>query len=102
MPAKSAQRQVTVLMPQGLHLRPADMLVKTASKFGAKVEISRPDDHERFDVKSILSLLTIAATQGTSLLLFAEGDDCEQALEEIAQLFADGFGELEEPPAYHV
>jgi phosphotransferase system HPr (HPr) family protein len=99
---KSAQRQVTILMPQGLHLRPADMLVKTASKFTAKVELGRPDDHERFDAKSILSLMMIAATQGTPLVLFAEGDDCEEALAEIAQLFADGFGELEEPPAYHL
>lgn len=95
MAEKTAERQVTVLMPLGLHLRPADMLVKTASGFQSQIELMRPDDNERFDAKSILSLLTVAAIQGTELTIRATGDDAEEAVEEIARLFADGFGELE-------
>ncbi len=86
-------------MPQGLHLRPADMLVKTASRFQAKIEIARPDDNERFDARSILSIMTIAAVQGTDLVVYACGEDCQQAVEEIKKLFDDGFGELEGEPA---
>ncbi|HTO03971.1 MAG TPA: HPr family phosphocarrier protein, partial [Opitutus sp.] len=75
--------------------RPADMLVKTAARFNSRIELARPDDNERFDARSILSLMTIAAVQGTDLVVFAVGEDCEQAVEEIRKLFADGFGELE-------
>ena len=71
------------------------MLAKTANQFQSRIELGRPDDHERFDCKSILSVMTVAAVQGTDLVIFAEGEDCEEALAAIRQLFADGFGELE-------
>lgn len=98
MSEKSAQIQVCVRMPQGLHLRPADMLVKTACRYQSRIELMRPHDNERFDARSILSLMTIAAVQGTDLVVQASGDDCEAALVEIKQLFDDGFGELEGTP----
>jgi phosphocarrier protein HPr len=91
---KSSQCQVTVLMPLGLHMRPADMLAKTASQFQSRIELGRPNDHERFDCKSILSVMTVAAVQGTDLIVYAEGDDCEEAVAAIRQLFEDGFDEL--------
>lgn len=82
-------------MPLGLHMRPADMLAKTASQFQCRIELGRPHDHERFDCKSILSVMTVAAVQGTDLIVFAEGEDCDEALAAIRQLFEDGFGELD-------
>ena len=91
----TAQCRVNVLMPQGLHLRPADMLVKTASSFQSRIELSRPNDHELFDARSILASMTIAAGRGHDLVVCAIGDDCEQAVAEIKKLFDDGFGELE-------
>src|SRR5690606_26411721 len=87
MSEKQAQREVTVLMPLGLHLRPADMLAKTASRFQSRIELARPDDHERFDCKSILSILTVAAPQGTRLVVYAFGDDADEAVSEVARLF---------------
>jgi phosphotransferase system HPr (HPr) family protein len=95
MASKTAHCTVTVLMPQGLHLRPADMLVKTVSRFSSQVVLRRPNDHENFDCRSILSLMTVAAVQGTELILQADGDDCEEALAEVVKLFENGFGELE-------
>jgi phosphotransferase system HPr (HPr) family protein len=97
MSEKSAQCQVTVLMPQGLHLRPADLLVKAVSRFQARVDLQRNGDHERFDCRSILALMTIAAVQGTELVVSATGEDCDAAVAEVARLFAEGFGELEDP-----
>jgi phosphocarrier protein len=76
-------------------MRPADMLAKTAGQFQCRIELGRPDDHERFDCKSILSVMTVAAVQGTDLTVFAEGEDCDEALAAIRQLFEDGFGELD-------
>lgn len=98
MSEKSAQIRVCVLMPQGLHLRPADMLVKTACRYQSRIELMRPNDNETFDARSILSLMTIAAVQGTDLVVLAFGEDCDAALAEIKQLFEDGFGELEGTP----
>ena len=86
-------RLVTVTNPQGLHARPADMFVRLAMQFESTVEIVREGD--RFDGKSILSLMTIAAEQGTQLLLQADGPDADEALEALAELFGRGFGEMD-------
>jgi phosphotransferase system HPr (HPr) family protein len=85
-------RLVIVSNPQGLHARPADMFVRLALQFEARVGIFR--DGERFDGKSILSLMTLAAEQGTELLLEAEGPDAERALNALAELFRRGFDEM--------
>jgi len=68
------------------------MLVRLAMEFESTIEIVRGAD--RFDGKSILSLMTLAAEQGTQLLLEAEGPDADEALEALAQLFGRGFDEM--------
>ena len=87
-----SSRVVTVKNSQGLHARPADMFVRLAMQFESLVEIER--DGDRFDGKSILSLMTLAAEQGTQLLLRAEGPDASEALEALAELFGRGFDEM--------
>jgi phosphotransferase system HPr (HPr) family protein len=76
-------------------MRPADLLAKAASKFQSRIELARKDENDRFDCKSILAVMTTAAVQGTELMVYAEGDDCEEALETVRKLFEEGFGELE-------
>jgi phosphocarrier protein HPr len=92
MAERRTQRLVTVRNPQGLHARPADMFVRLALQFASHIEIVR--DGERFNGKSILSLMTLAAEQGTELMLRADGPDAEEALEALAELFGRGFDEL--------
>lgn len=84
---------MTVSNPQGLHARPADMFVRRALQFISRVEVIR--DGERFDGKSILSLMTVAAEQGTELLLEATGPDARQAVDALAELFQRSFDESE-------
>ncbi|MFO0821024.1 MAG: HPr family phosphocarrier protein [Pirellulales bacterium] len=86
-------RVVTILNPQGIHLRPADLIVKTANRFEAQIEVVKGGD--RFDAKSVLSLLTLAATQGTQLTFQAQGPDAAAALDALGDLVARGFDELE-------
>lgn len=86
------QRSVTVRNPQGLHLRPADLIVRIATQFTSHIEVVK--DGERFDGKSILSLMTLAAEQGTELVLQARGQDAEAALDALAELFGRGFDEM--------
>ncbi len=87
-------RTVTVRNPQGLHARPADMLVRLASKFDSDILIGT--NGELVDCKSILSLMTLGAAQGTELSLSAEGSDAAEALQSINDLFEAGFNETNE------
>ena len=84
----------TVLNPLGLHARAAAQLVRLASGFKSKILLSRPDTNAFADAKSILSVLTLAASMGTVLFVTADGEDEGNALEAVGQLFRDGFGEI--------
>jgi phosphotransferase system HPr (HPr) family protein len=89
MNESTVSRKVVVTNPQGLHARPADQFVRLASRFSSRVELVKGS--ERVDGKSILSLLTLAATEGTQLSIEATGSDAEQALEALADLVAHNF-----------
>jgi phosphotransferase system HPr (HPr) family protein len=80
---------VTVLNPEGLHLRPADLLVRAANQFQASILIGK--NAEMVDCKSILSLITLGADQGTQLTIQAEGSDAGEAMQTLTALFANGF-----------
>jgi phosphotransferase system HPr (HPr) family protein len=88
------RRTVVVINPQGLHARPADLIVKAAARFQSNVEIVK--GHERVDAKSILAIFTLAALPGTELVVEAEGPDAADAVSALCELFERGFDELEE------
>lgn len=87
------EASLTVLNPLGLHARAAAQLVRLASGFKSKILLSRPDTNAFADAKSILSVLTLAASMGTVLFVTADGEDEGNALEAVGQLFREGFGE---------
>ena len=74
-------------------MRPADALVQKAQEFSASIAFVR--DGDRFDAKSVLEIMTLGAAQGTELQLEAQGEDAEQALQELAAMFDCGFDENE-------
>jgi phosphotransferase system HPr (HPr) family protein len=82
-------RTVRIVNPQGLHARPADLFVKLASQFEADVEVTK--ENECVDGKSILSILTLAAEQGTELTIAARGRDAQQVILALAELVEAGF-----------
>lgn len=84
-------RQVMVANQMGLHARPAGALAKEAQRFDADIFIIQDD--QEVDAKSILDILTLAASQGTALELRAAGDDAEAALNALEELFKARFGE---------
>ncbi len=87
-------RVVTVSNRLGLHARPAMMLVQTARKYKAKIAIGR--EGASVDAKAIILILTLGATQGTDLEVIAEGDDAEEAVAAIEELFRANFHEDDE------
>ncbi len=88
-----ASRAVVVNNPQGIHARPADLIVRLAKQYQSKIEFLK--DNQRVDAKSILDLLTLGAVQGTPLTIEAEGSDAEQVLDALTELFASNFAENE-------
>lgn len=85
------REQVIITNKLGLHARAAAKLVHIASEFECEIYIGT--DHEEVNAKSILGILTLAASKGTPLNVRAEGADEEAAVRAIAALFADKFGE---------
>ena len=84
---------VTIINRLGLHARACAKLVKAAAHYGSRVELLQGD--ESADAKSIMSLMMLAAPQGSQLTLKAEGADAQAAAAEIMQLINERFGEEE-------
>jgi phosphotransferase system HPr (HPr) family protein len=91
MNGPSLTRRVTVVNPQGLHARPADMFVRQAIRYQSIIEVTK--DGETVDGKSILNMLALAAEQGTELEIGACGPDAQLALEALVALVESGFSE---------
>ena len=68
----------------GLHARPASMFVSLAARFECDIRVGRGD--EWVDGRSILSLLSLAASRGTTLVIRAEGSDAREAIEVLGRL----------------
>jgi phosphocarrier protein HPr len=77
----------------GLHARAAALLVQTVNKFSAQVFFSK--DGQTADGRSIMGVLTLAATQGSKVQVEASGDDAERAVRAIEKLFDSRFNENE-------
>jgi len=81
------ERRVAVGSKVGLHARPAAMFVQAAAKQPVKVTIAKAGV-DPVDARSILSVLALDARGGDEVVLVAEGDGADQALDELAALVA--------------
>jgi len=85
------ERELAIVNELGLHARAAAKLVHVASSFRCRVIVVSGD--EEVDAKSILGLLLLAAPMGSRLRVRCDGPDEASAIESIAALIADRFGE---------
>lgn len=67
--------------PEGIHARPAGVLVKEAAAFTSKITIGK--DGKEVDAKRIFGIMGLAAKQGQTIVLKAEGDDEDAAIEKL-------------------
>lgn len=81
--------------PNGLHLRPAQVLVQLAQKFKSKIEVVR--ETTRVDATSIFEMLTLAAMPGVEIVLEAQGEDAEQAIDALCRFIENGFTNEDTP-----
>ena len=85
------EREVKIVNKLGIHARPAAEIVKTAGKFKSSITIVR-DDLE-VNAKSIMGVMMLAAEFGATIVIRALGEDAEAAIEALAAVIANRFGE---------
>ncbi|HXZ53025.1 MAG TPA: HPr family phosphocarrier protein [Burkholderiales bacterium] len=88
-----ASVETTIVNKLGLHARASAKLTQIASGFKSEVWLSR--NGRRVNAKSIMGVMMLAAGKGSSVVVEAEGDDAQAALDAICNLIADKFGEDE-------
>lgn len=84
-----SRRSVTVRSENGLHLGPCSQVAQLAQKFRSSVRISKGE--LTVDAKSVFDLMILEAGHGTELVLAANGDDADDAVERLAHLFETNF-----------
>ena len=86
-------QQAEIVNKLGLHARAAAKLTHIAGGFQSEIWLSRSG--RRVNAKSIMGVMMLAAGQGTSVLIEANGNDAEPAIAALQKLIADKFGEGE-------
>jgi phosphocarrier protein HPr len=86
-------RQVTIVNRRGLHARASARFVKCAERFQADVRVIK--DGQTVGGTSIMGLMTLAAAPGSTIELEADGPEAKEALDALADLIAEGFGETD-------
>jgi phosphocarrier protein HPr len=87
------KREIKIVNKLGLHARASAKLTQAASRFAASVWLTRQG--RRVNAKSIMGVMMLAAGLGSTVELETEGADESEAMEAIARLFAERFGEAE-------
>jgi len=85
------EKNVKVINTLGIHARPASMIVQAAIKYKASVQLVK--DGATADAKSIMSVMMLAAAQGSNVTVKAVGEDEAEAVDAIIALFDKKFNE---------
>ena len=92
----SAAKDIVVSNKLGLHARPAMQFVDVANQFTSEIKVIKGGEEPgEADGKSVMQMIILAATEGTPLRIEADGDDADQAVQKLVELFEDKFGEGE-------
>ena len=93
----SASRDIIVINKLGLHARPAMQFVDLANQFKSDIKVVKfGDEPGEADGKSVMQMIILAAMPGTKMRIDADGEDAEQAVQKLAELFENKFGEDED------
>ncbi len=84
-------REIVVTNKLGVHARPAGMIVDLTGK--SKSDITLEYEGNKVNAKSILNVMMLAITPGSTVKFIANGEDEEQILDQLEQLFRENFHE---------
>ena len=85
-------KNLTVVNPSGLHLRPAGVLSQTAMKF--KSDITIVSGEKKIVAKSVLNVMAAGIKCGTEITLICDGEDVQAAMDTLSQAIESGLGEM--------
>lgn len=85
------EKKVKIVNELGLHARAASILVENASKFSSDITVIKDD--RQADAKSIMGIMTLAASKGSYIKLKARGKDEKEAIEHLGGIVKKGFYE---------
>jgi phosphocarrier protein HPr len=82
----SASSERSVVLPEDLHARPAGALVRVAARFRSTVEVVFGE--KKANARSVLAVMALNATAGSTVLVRADGEDAAEAAEAIVSVLA--------------
>lgn len=93
MPDEKLQisQEFQILNTLGLHARAAAAFVKIANRYQSDITVTKDDSS--VNGKSIMGVLMLAASKGSTITVLAKGDDAKEAIEALGRLIGDKFGE---------
>jgi phosphocarrier protein HPr len=86
-------KEITIINKLGLHARAAAQFVQLASSFSSHIEIEK--DRRRVNGKSIMGVMMLAASKGSSVILYTDGEDEQESMNSLEQLINNRFNEEE-------
>ena len=89
----SLSRNIEIINKLGLHARAAAQFVQLASTFSSHIEIEK--DERRVNAKSIMGVMMLAAGKGSEIILYTDGEDEEECMQQLEQLINNRFNEEE-------
>ena len=84
-------QEVTINNEVGLHARPATFFIQKANEFKSGIWVEK--DERRVNAKSLLGVLPLGITKGTTITLLADGSDEKEAVAALSELVSGNFGE---------
>lgn len=84
-------KEIIVHNQVGLHARPATFFIQKANEYKSNIKIFR--EEKEANAKSLLGVLTLGITKGTSVTITAEGSDEQEAVEGLVELINSNFAE---------
>lgn len=84
-------QEVTINNEVGLHARPATFFIQKANEFKSGIWVEK--DERRINAKSLLGVLSLGITKGTTITLLADGSDEKEAVAALSELVSGNFGE---------
>ena len=91
VPAGAISKDLLIINKRGLHARASAKFVQAVERFDAQVWVTRGG--ETVGGNSIMGLMMLSASPGTTILVSAKGPEAQAALDAIAALVADKFNE---------
>jgi len=89
----SITKNLEIINKLGMHARAAAQFVQLASHFSSHIEIEK--DKRRVNGKSIMGVMMLAASKGSEIILYADGEDEEESINKLEELINNRFNEDE-------